>query len=172
MGDEFVEHDLGTPSEAELDAAYSSQYLGVVDVGPKKIKTTLAKVTMQEIKDRNSGKPRKRAVVYFENIDKPLILNTVNRNILIDGLGKNPAGWRGAGIGVFVDPNVSFGGKQTGGVRLRVLLPPAAAKPAAPAPKPAPVKSAPAAATPPAAEVGDPGPAFDPDLTPDFEPAE
>ena len=82
MTDEFVEHDLGTPSEAELDAAYSSQYLGVVDVGPKKIKTTLAKVAMQEIKDRNSGKPKKRAVVYFENI---------------------------------VDPNVSFGGKQTGG---------------------------------------------------------
>src|SRR5262249_35016404 len=33
MADEFVEHDPETPTEADVEKAYSSQFLGVVDVG-------------------------------------------------------------------------------------------------------------------------------------------
>lgn len=166
MADEFSEHDLDTPSAEELDAAYSSRFLGVVDIGTKKIKTKISKVRMEEIKDRNSGRPRKRAVVFFEGVDKPLILNGVNRETLNDALGKAPAGWLGAAVGVLVDPNVVFGGKKTGGVRLRVLLPPAAAKPA----KAKPATKAPAAAASEwPEEKGDPG--ADPGQA-DFEPAE
>ena len=169
MADEFTENDLDTPTEADLDQAYGSRFLGVVDIGPnKKVRTKLLKVRMEPVKDRETGKARKRPLVYFENIEKPLVLNTTNKNILVAALGKSPAGWLNASVGILVDPNVSFGGKIVGGVRLRVLLPPAAA--AKPAAKPAPKTKPPAAA---AAEwpdeKGDPGP--DPSMA-DFEPAE
>ena len=135
MGDEFPETDLDTPTERDLDEAFGSQFLGVVDVGEKKIRTKILKVRKQDVEDRKTGKPKKKIVVFFENIDKGLILNFTNREALVKAFGKNPAGWRNATVGILVDPNVMFGGEKKGGVRLRALLPPAAAKPA-PATKP------------------------------------
>jgi hypothetical protein len=157
MGDEFIEHDLETPTEHDLDEAYGSRFLGVVDIGDKKIRAKILKVRKEEVKDRDTGRMKKRLLVFFEGIDKPLVLNVTNKNVLVDRLGKAPAGWLNASVGILVDPNVGFGGKKTGGVRLQVLGPAITPKPATkPAGKPA-VKS-----TPPAADDGDPG--FDPDF--------
>ena len=75
------------------------------------------------MKDRDTGRMKKKIIVFFESVDKGLVLNVTNKNMLTDALGKPPADWLGATIGIFVDPNVGFGGKKTGGVRLRVLLP-------------------------------------------------
>jgi hypothetical protein len=176
MADEFTETDLETPSAHDLDEAYGSRFLGVVDVGDKKIRTKILKVRMEEVKDRDTGKTRKRPIVFFENIDKGLVLNVVNKNTLVNAFGKAPAGWLSASVGIYVDPNVTFGGQKKGGVRLRALLPPAVgAKPAAkPEPKQGPTPAAakpetPKPATPWPEEKGDPG--FDPDLNdavPDF----
>ena len=44
MADEFPETDLDTPTEHDLDEAYGSRFLGVVDVGDKKIRTKISKV--------------------------------------------------------------------------------------------------------------------------------
>jgi hypothetical protein len=162
MGDEFeTETDLdNTPTEDDLAEAYGSKSLGVVDVGGKKIRTKISKVRMEEVKDRETGKTRKRAIVFFENIDKGLVLNTTNKETLKDAFGKKPADWRNATVGIYVDPNVMFGGKKTGGVRLRALPPSAA--PAKPAPAPQPASKPPAAAASEwPEEKGDPG--FDPD---------
>jgi hypothetical protein len=170
MGDEFVETDLETPTEHDVDEAYGSRFLGVVDIGDRKIRTKILKARKEEVKDRDSGRMKKKILVFFEGIDKALVLNTTNKNILVDALGKAPTGWLNASVGILVDPNVGFGGKKTGGVRLKVLLnpaAPAAAKTTAPKPpKPAPAKSEWPE------EKGDPG--FDPgpiNSEPDFEPA-
>jgi hypothetical protein len=182
MADEFPETDLETPTEHDVDEAYGSRFLGVVDVGNKKIRTKILKARKEEVKDRDSGRMKKKILVFFENIDKPLVLNVTNKNVLTDALGRAPAGWYGASVGILVDPNVGFGGKKTGGVRLHVLLPPAAAAAAAaakPAPKPEPTPPPAKPAPKPAAaksetsawseEAGDPGP--NPSMA-DFEPAE
>ena len=57
----------------------------------------------------------------FKELDKPLVLNSINAQIigktfncddeLNDSIGKK--------IVLYVDPNVSFGGKLTGGIRVR-----------------------------------------------------
>jgi hypothetical protein len=98
-----------------------------------------------------------------------LVLNVTNKEALNNAFGKKPAGWLNATVGIFVDPNVMFGGQKKGGVRLRALLPPApTAKPAAkPAPKPT-TKPPAAAANEWPEEKGDPGP--NPSMA-DFEPA-
>jgi hypothetical protein len=169
MADEFPETDLDTPTEHDLDEAYGSRFLGVVDVGTKKIRTRILKVRMEELKDRDTGKTRKRPIIFFENIEKGLVLNVVNKNTLVEAFGKPPPGWLNATVGIFVDPNVMFGGQKKGGVRLRALLPPAAKPAAKPEPKPAPKPPAAAATSEWPEEKGDPGP--DPSMV-DFEPAE
>ena len=160
MGDDFPEIDPDIPTEHDIDEAYGSQYLGVTDVGDRKIRTRIVKTKKEQVRDRESGKLKKRIVVFFENVAKPLILNATNLNTLIDALGRNPANWLNASIGIWVDPSVAYAGKKTGGVRLRVLGPAVKPKPAAqPAPKP----------TKPASEEGwsdaegDPGAFPDPD---------
>ena len=121
--------------------------------------TKIAKVRKEEMRS-NDGTKRMRFVIYLKTLDKPMVLNATNKNELVTGLGRNPACWVGASIGILVDNNVMFAGKRTKGLRLRVLTP-AAAKPALkPAPAPAPASDW--------AEEGDPGPDSS---AADFEPA-
>jgi hypothetical protein len=159
MSDEFVEHDLDTPTEADLDSAYGSKYLSAGDIGTRKVRTKIVKVRKEELRG-NEGTKRVRFVLYCEGIDKGLVLNGVNKDRLVASLDKMPAKWVGASVGIFVDPDVMFGGKKTGGIRLRVLE----AFQAKPAPKKTTAAQWPE-------QPDDPG--FDPDLNdnPDFNEA-
>jgi len=80
--------------------------------------------------------------VQFDEVEKPLVLNSTNGQIIAGITGSEDSdGWFGKQIVLYFDPNVSFGGKLTGGIRCR-----APRTQAAPATKPQPVhQSAPAA---------------------------
>ena len=160
MADEFLEHDLDTPSETDLNQAYGSKYLSASDIGTRKIRTKLIKIGKAKLRG-NDGTERMRFVLFFEGIDKGLVLNAVNKDRLVAALGRPPVKWLNASVGIYVDPDVVFGGKKTGGIRLRVLE----AFQAKPAPKPAPKKTA----APESPEQPD-DPGYDPDLNdnPDF----
>jgi len=151
MANDFTEQDLETPTEADLDSVYGRKHLSVDDVGTRKIKTKILKVRKEELRGKDD-KMRVQFVLYFESLDKALVLNGVNKDELVAKCGKTPANWIGVAVGIYVDPDVMFGPNRTGGVRLRVLGP-AASKPA---PKPAAATEAP----PWPEEEGDPGPEF------------
>jgi len=137
MSDDFSD-DLETPTEADLDSCYGSKYLGAVDIGDKKIRTRIGKVR-KETMQQQGGKPeRAKFVIYFTTIDKPMVLNATNKNALVDKLGRVPANWVGADVGLYTE-NTQFAGKPTKGLRLRVLGP---AKTAATTAKAAPAKPA------------------------------
>jgi hypothetical protein len=138
MSDEFLDQDLDTPTEADLDSVYGSKFLSAADIGERKIRTKILKVRKEELRGKDDKK-RMRFALFLESLDKPLVLNATNKDRLVDGLGRVPSKWAGASVGVFVDPDVSFGGKKTGGVRLKVLDEPLQAKPTA---KSAPKKTA------------------------------
>jgi hypothetical protein len=161
MSDEFTETDLDTPTERDLAEAYGSKYLATGDIGDRKLSTKIAKVRKEELRS-NDGTKRMRFVIYLKTLDKPMVLNATNKNELVTALGKTPAGWIGASIGILVDSNVMFAGKRTKGLRLRVLAPPVATMSAA-----KPESKPPAAAADGWTEEGDPGP--DPSAA-DFEP--
>jgi hypothetical protein len=164
MSDEFSEYDLDTPTEADLDLAYGSQYLGTVDLGDRKIRARIQKVRKAELTGQD-GRKRTKFLVYFDALDKALALNKTNKDTLVGALGKVPGKWTGASIGLFVDPNVMMGRKKVGGLRLRVLEPAKTARAA----KPAAAKPAPANEFP--EEAGDPGFEPDPNDSPDFDQA-
>lgn len=51
---------------------------------------------------------------------KPLILNSTNWAAIERGYGKDASQWVGKRIKTYNDPNVSYAGRLTGGVRVRV----------------------------------------------------
>jgi hypothetical protein len=155
MRDDFSDQDLETPTENDLDLAYGSKYLGTTDLGSRRVRARIEKVRKRELTDRE-GQKKMKFIFFFDTLDKPLVLNTTNMDEVIRALGRVPAKWVGAVVGVYVDPNVMFAGKKTGGVRLRVFEPAKAKSSSNMAPKP---KPAPAGEWP--EEPGDPG--FEPD---------
>jgi hypothetical protein len=148
--------DLNTPTEADLDACYGSKYLSATEVGDRRIKTRIAKVRKEALQQQG-GATRNKFVLAFASLDKEIVLNTTNKNVLVDALGRNPADWIGAEVGIYSEPT-TFGGKPTRGLRLRVLNKPVTTPKVAtkPAPKPAATEE-----TPWSDEPGDPGPDFD-----------
>jgi len=153
--------DISTPTEQDLESCYGSKYLSAADLGDRKIKATIARIRKEELRQDN-GASRGKFVLFLEEVDKGLVLNQTNKMVLVDALGKNPASWIGATLGLAAE-SVQFGGKAVRGIRIRVLHKPAAAS----APPPAPPKPTQAGAEEPwPVQDGDPGPDFD--NIPDF----
>ena len=82
----------------------------------------------------------------FNEAEKPLVLNSTNGQI-IAGITKSEDfdGWIGQKIVLYDEPNISFGGKLVGGIRVRAPRnQPAPATKASPAPAAAPKQATPA----------------------------
>jgi hypothetical protein len=59
-------------------------------------------------------------VMYFENNEKGLVMNTTNLQLAAKAFGTEETDdWIGKQIVLYHDPNVSFGGKLVGGIRVR-----------------------------------------------------
>jgi hypothetical protein len=166
MSDEFHDTDLDTPTEADLDLAYGSKYLGTIDLGNRKVRARIQKVGKEMMTSKDGGPKRMKFIVFFDALDKPMVLNSTNKDVLVAARGRKPAKWVGLEVGVYVDPNVSFAGRRTGGLRLTTDLPTRTTKTAS---KPAAAKPAPANEFP--EEAGDPGFESDPNDSPDFDQA-
>src|SRR5436190_11433424 len=104
MASEFVDNDLDTPTESDLDQAYGSKFLSAADVGNRKIRTKIVKVRKVDLRG-SDGTNRVKFVLHVEGIEKPMVLNSTNLNELVEKLGRNPRDWIGALVGLYVDPN-------------------------------------------------------------------
>lgn len=71
-------------------------------------------------------------VLYFREEAKGMALNVTTIRVLEQAYGDDSDHWIGNKVKVYVDPNVSFGGKIVGGLRLRTSK----QGPKAPAPPP------------------------------------
>lgn len=105
----------------------SSKYLKQDDIGDGKL------VTIAGFKKENVGQEGEPAehkwTVTFEELDKPLVLNATNIQLAEKACGSDDTDdWIGQKIVLYVDPNVSYGGKLVGGIRIRA--PKTKAKPA------------------------------------------
>lgn len=63
--------------------------------------------------------PEERWVLYFRERDKGMVLNITTIRVLEQAYGGDTDMWVGNKVMVYNDPNVTFGGKITGGLRLR-----------------------------------------------------
>ena len=98
---------------------FSSRYVGQKDIGKGTLRAVIDDVRLEEVKG-NHGMEDK-AIIYFKGDNpKPLILNTTNCSAIEDSYGEETDSWRGQPIELYIDPGVVYGGKRTGGVRVRV----------------------------------------------------
>ena len=106
---------------------------------------TISHVSMVEMDD--TQKP----VLHLQETTKGLVLNKTNINLIVSLYGPETDHWSGKPLTLYNDPNVTYAGKATGGVRVMINAP-AAAVTAPPQPTPAPVSVEPAPAAPAASE--------------------
>lgn len=124
--------DLNEMSFDELVPS-QSKYLAKTDVGEDGVILTI-RGFKQEVVKGDDGEEDK-IVLYFVEGVKPMILNRTNAALLAGATGCAKAGEaKGKQIIVYNDMTVSFGGRVTGGLRIKRI---------AGAPRPAP-KSTPA----------------------------
>jgi len=124
--------DTETPSEEDLELCYGAKYLSGTEHGDK-----IARVRKQALQQQGGG-TKTKFILAFTTVDKEMVLNSTNKNALVDVLGKRPADWIGAEVGIYTE-STTYSGKPTRGLRLRVLNKPATTSPpkasAQPAPK-------------------------------------
>ena len=109
----------------------TSKFLKKEDVGPGLL-VTIHAISQQNVAMEGAD-PDLRAVVHFNELEKPMVLNSTNGQIIARIAGTEEdieTSWRGVRVVLYNDPNVSFGGKLVGGIRVRA--PKAAPAPVAP----------------------------------------
>lgn len=63
---------------------------------------------------------RPKLILYFDGLEKGLVCNKTNINVLIDVFGTDEIdNWMGRQIELYVDHGVTFAGKRVGGIRVR-----------------------------------------------------
>lgn len=90
-----------------------------------------------KLEDMPGDEGQQKWVLYFREEAKGMALNVTTIRVLEKAFGADSDMWVGKKVKVYVDPNVSFGGKVVGGLR---LMPPR--KTAAPAPTTEPAAAA------------------------------
>lgn len=101
-----------------INTMKASKFLKRDDVGRGML------VTISHVSEENVAKEgapdEMKWCAHFDETDKPLVLNWTNLQ-LIARIAKNDDSdtWNGTKVVLFDDPNVSFGGKITGGIRVR-----------------------------------------------------
>jgi len=110
--------DLNSLSFSQLVPKVSN-YLSKEDVGEDGVILTIKGFKSETVKGDN-GDEEKIVMHFVEEGYKPMILNNTNSNILGKITGAQNAGEaRGKQVVVYDDPTVGFGGKITGGIRLK-----------------------------------------------------
>lgn len=103
-----------------------TKYLKKEDVMPDKT-VTIDRIEKTNVAMENQAPEMKHVMYFRENIasdgsNKPIVLNWTNIQLCANATGSEETdSWPGKQIILFNDPNVSFGGKLTGGIRIRAI---------------------------------------------------
>lgn len=88
-------------------------------------------VTVSHLEEKNVARaddaPEHKWVVFFKEYpEKGMVMNSTNINLMAKACeSEDTDDWTGKEVVVYVDPNVGFGGKTTGGLRIKKYTQPA-----------------------------------------------
>ena len=98
----------------------TSKFLRKEDIGDG-VLVTIKSLTRENVAVEGA-EPDLKVAVHFEELDKPLVLNSTNGQLLAKITGKSEnleIEWIGHRIVLFSDPNITFQGRLVGGIRVR-----------------------------------------------------
>ena len=101
---------------SDFDDLYGSKYFSAADLHGETIRRKVGKVEIGDLRDKD-GSTKRKFVVYFKGVDKPLVLNRTNAQKLAAALGKDPTAWVGVVCELYAE--MTSLGKE--GVRLRTI---------------------------------------------------
>ncbi len=95
-----------------------SKFLKKEDVGKGQV-FTISRLDQKNVAMDNQPEELKWTI-YFEEADKGMVLNWTNIQLISKALDTEETDdWIGKQIELYEDPNISFGGKLVGGIRVR-----------------------------------------------------
>lgn len=101
-----------------VSALKESKFLKRTDVGAGQL-VTIRNLTQENVA-KEGVEPDLKWALHFEELEKPLVLNSTNAQIIAQITKQDDTDdWAGHKIVLYDDPNVSFGGKLVGGIRVR-----------------------------------------------------
>ncbi len=112
--------NMNSNPNPSADDVKDSSYLTKGDVEPPRL-LTIADPSWKEEDVSMENKPTKmKYVIYFEEVEKGLVLNNTNTNRITRIAGdKFFNNWPGTKVVLYNDEDVEFGGKTVGGIRVR-----------------------------------------------------
>lgn len=95
-----------------------SRFLKKEDCDPP-ITVTIKTLTEENVAMEGQN-PDYRWALHFDELDKPMILNSTNGQSVAEITGSEETDeWSGQKVMLYMDPSVMFGGKKMGGIRIR-----------------------------------------------------
>jgi hypothetical protein len=105
-----------------ISKAYPSNYLKASDIESENLVLTIAGIAMESVGQEKEQKP----VLYFQEIEKGVVLNKTNANTISQVLGTPETdNWIGQKIALYA-AEVEFQGKTVESIRVRLRAPRAA----------------------------------------------
>ena len=101
-----------------IDQMKTSKFLASGDVREKPLLLTMTKLHMENVA-MEGAEPDKKWCLSFVEADKPMVLNATNIQLIGSIHGPETDNWAGKKIVLYHDPNISYGGKLIGGLRIR-----------------------------------------------------
>jgi hypothetical protein len=98
----------------DMSKYVGSKFLTAADY-PRPAILTIQMTSEDPIGEEQQVKP----IVWFEKVERGLVLNRTNMNMLIELFGLESDAWAGQRIEIFTDPNVTYAGRRTPALRLR-----------------------------------------------------
>lgn len=96
-----------------------SKFLKKEDVGERGALVTISGVKQANVAMQGAD-PEMKWTISFTELDKPMVLNSTNIHLCAKACGSEDTDeWVGKKVVLYEDPNVSFGGKLVGGIRIR-----------------------------------------------------
>ena len=96
----------------------NAKYLKKEDI-PSPVNTSILSIKEEEVTTPGKG-TETRLVLYFDGLKKGLVLNQANADALEEITGTDDTDeWADTPVQLWVNPDVTYGGKRIGGIRIR-----------------------------------------------------
>ena len=106
-----------------INQMIESKFLKKEDVGGERGVLVTISGCQQANVAMQGADPEMKWTLAFAELDKPMVLNSTNIHMCAKACGSdNTDDWMGKKVVLYEDPNVTFGGKLVGGIRIRAQI--------------------------------------------------
>ena len=118
-----------------INKLFPSKYLKESDLTGEEVNVTISRLTVEGVRNQQSGEDEDLPVLYFEGMEKGLILNRTNADTVAKLYGVETGNWPGNRLTLYVQYGFQAFNQTWDVIRIRDTIPTSKA-PVAPSPTP------------------------------------